>query len=260
MRSLDIAASGMLSQQLNVAVISNNIANLSTTGYKRQTASFEDLLYQHKTRVGVSSSDAGTIIPTGVQIGLGVKESAIYRNSVQGALEQTSNDFDLAISGRGFFVINTPDGQQAYTRDGTFKVNQDGEMVTSDGYVVAPGIIIPQDARVVQVNENGEVFATIDGQIDAQNLGQIEIVNFINEAGLLAEGGNLLYETAASGAPVAGIAGEENFGLILQGFVEASNVDAVSEITNLIKAQRSYELNSQVISKSDEMLASISNI
>lgn len=260
MKALSIAATGMQAQEMNVAVISNNIANLSTTGFKRQRAEFQDLLYQSQTRVGTTSSDSGTVIPTGVQVGLGVQAGAVYRISEQGNLVQTSNNFDIAISGKGFFQIDRPTGDPAYTRAGSFQINQDGDLVTSEGFPIAPGITIPQDAIDVDINENGEVLVTIDGSVTPSNVGQIELVNFINEAGLEAIGNNMLVETEASGTPISGLPGEPGFGTVLQSFLELSNVDAVTEITNLIAAQRAYELNSRIISTSDEMMQAVSQL
>ncbi len=257
MRSLGIAATGMLAQQMNVDVISNNIANLSTTSYKRNRAEFHDLLYQSQVRAGTSSSDAGTIVPTGVQVGLGVKSGAIYRNHLQGGLQQTGNTFDLAISGKGYFQVTLPNGDPAYTRAGSFQVNADGEIVTAQGYSVSPGVTIPQDANTIDINRNGEVIVTTDASTTPQNLGQLDLVNFVNEAGLQALGNNLYQETEASGTPITGLAGDDGFGELEQGFLEISNVDAVVELTTLITAQRAYELNSRVIRTTDEMLQAI---
>ncbi len=259
MRSLDIAATGMLAQQLNVDVIANNIANLSTTAYKRQVAEFHDLLYQSQLRVGSSSSSDGTIVPTGTQVGLGVKTAGIYRVNLQGAIRETGNTFDLAINGPGYFQVNLADGE-AYTRAGAFQVNQDGELVTSEGFQVSPGITVPQGAVDVTINQNGEVLVKLDGQTELSNVGQIDLVTFINESGLEADGENLFLETEASGAPIAGFAGDDGFGSLLQRFLEVSNVDQVKELTELITAQRAYELNSRVISTADEMLSALSNL
>lgn len=260
MRSLGIAATGMQSQQLNVDVISNNIANLNSTAFKRQRAEFQDLIYQNLVRAGSTSSDTGTIVPTGVQLGLGVSAGGVYRINEQGALRQTSNDFDVAIDGRGYFMITLPDGEQAYTRAGSFQVNQDGEIVTPEGYSVSPGITIPDDAVDVTINQNGEVLVKLDNQVEPQNVGQVDMVRFVNDAGLEAIGDNLYLESASSGDPIQGFAGDEGFGTIRQDFLEISNVDAVTEITSLITAQRSYELNSNVLQTSDEMLQTISQV
>jgi flagellar basal-body rod protein FlgG len=260
MRSLDIASTGMQAQQTNVEVISNNIANMNTTGYKRQRVEFQDLLYQNMRRVGSTSSDTGSIVPSGAQVGLGVKTAAVYRIDEQGNLQQTSNKFDLAISGSGYFQVTLPSGDTAYTRDGTFALSPEGEIVTADGYVVQPGITIPKAATDVTINANGEVLATIAGQVAQQNVGQIQLSEFANDAGLDASGGNLFTPTAASGAAQTGLPGTAGFGSVMQGFVETSNVNVVSEMTNLITAQRAYEMNSRVISASDDMLSTITKL
>lgn len=260
MRSLDIGATGMLAQQLNVDVISQNIANMTTTGYKRQRAAFQDLIYQNIERPGATSSDAGTTVPSGLQLGLGVRAGAVYRMHGQGALRITENSLDLAITGEGFFQIQMPNGDTAYTRDGTFQVNENGEMVTVQGFLVDPGITIPDDALSITVNDTGEVLVSIPGQTATQNLGQLQLANFINPAGLEAIGDNLYLETDASAAPTTGNPGTEEFGRIQQGALEQSNVNVVEEITELITAQRAYEMNSNVISTSDEMLQSVSQL
>lgn len=257
MRSLNIASTGLQAQQLYVDVIAQNLANINTTAYKLQRPEFQDLLYQNQRRVGVNSSDTGTIVPTGIQIGLGVKTGSIYRNHTIGPLQSTEGTLDLAIQGRGFFQVQLPTGEIAYTRNGTFQISPDGEIVTADGFLVEPAITIPDDAISISINQSGEVFATLDGQVDPQNLGQIELVTFINQAGLEAQGDNLYLETPASGAPLLGVAGEPGYGTVLQGFLEASNVDPVTEITNLIRAQRAYEFNTRIITKSDEMLQAL---
>ena len=254
MRSLDTAATGMLAQQLNVEVISNNISNVNTTGYKRQRVEFNDLLYQDMRRVGTQSAQEGNIVPSGVQLGLGVKPGAIYRVNEQGSLEITDNPLDMAINGEGFFQIELPNGEDAYTRTGSFQLSPDGELVTSDGFVVQPGINIPEDAVGVTVNPDGEVLVELDGQVQPQNVGQLELARFSNPAGLDALGDNLFQETAASGAPLAGEPNNPGFGSIQQGAVESSNVEIVTEITNMIDAQRAYEMNSRVIKASDEMM------
>jgi flagellar basal-body rod protein FlgG len=254
MRSLNIAATGMMAQQTNVDVISQNLANMTTTGYKRQRAEFQDLLYQNFKRVGANSSDVGTIVPTGIQMGVGVKTGAVSRNTEQGTVTNTENPLDIAIQGRGYFQVELPNGEIVYTRDGTFKLSPDGELVTIDGYIVSPGIVIPQEAVGVSINAFGEVQVTLDNQVDPVDVGQLEMATFVNPAGLDALGNNLFRQTAASGDPVAGFAGDEGFGTMLQGFVEASNVNPISEITLLIVAQRAYEMNSKVITSSDQML------
>lgn len=260
MRSLSIAATGMLAQQLNVEVISNNIANMNTTGFRRQRAEFQDLLYQNLRRSGTQSSDTGTVVPAGVEVGSGVKTAAVYRISEQGNLQTTDNTYDLAIQGKGFFRVTLPSGEDAYTRAGSFQVSTDGQLVTADGYVVAPGITIPSDTIDVSINNNGEVSVKVDGTVAPTVVGQFEMVVFFNDAGLEAKGGNMFMETPASGSATSGVPGSPGFGSILQGFLESSNVNAVSEITSLITAQRAYEMNSRVITASDEMLRTMANL
>lgn len=260
MKSLSIAATGMLAQQLNVDVISNNIANMTTTGFKRQRPEFQDLLYQNFRRVGSASSDAGSIVPSGVQIGVGVKSAAVYRITEQGGLISTGNTLDLAIKGIGFFSVQLPNGDTAFTRAGTFQLSPDGEIVSADGFVVNPGITIPGGAIDVSINASGEVEVKVDGQVAPQNVGQIEFAAFANEAGLEAIGENLMLETLSSGPPTTGTPGSPGFGNVQQGFLETSNVDAVQSITDLITAQRAYELNSKVITASDEMMHSANQL
>ncbi len=260
MKSLSIAATGMLAQQRNVEVISNNIANLNTIGYKRQRAEFQDLLYQTLERAGAISSATGTVVPNGVQIGAGVKTGSVYRIAEQGNVTSTGNDLDLAISGRGLFQVLLPDGTEAYTRAGNFSISADGRIVNPDGYEIAPGISAPEDAVDISISEDGVIEARIAGEQELRQLGQLELATFFNESGLEAIGGNLLLETTASGEPVIGNPGEPGFGTILQGFIETSNVDPVQEITTLIAAQRAYEMNARVIETSDEMLATNANM
>jgi flagellar basal-body rod protein FlgG len=254
MQALRTAATGMAAQQLNVEVISNNIANMNTVGYKKQQAEFQDLLYQTLQQAGAQSSDQGTIVPTGVQIGAGVKTGSVYRINTQGAMTATGNQYDLAINGRGFFQVLTPTGDIAYTRAGNFSVNDTGQLVTQDGYQVQPAISIPQDATNVTISAAGQVQVTQPGNATPSVVGQLELASFANEAGLSAQGGNLLLQTGASGAPVTGTPGNQGFGTLQQGYTEASNVDPVTEITSLIVAQRAYEMNSKVISTADNML------
>lgn len=260
MRSLDIGATGMLAQQTNVDVISNNIANMTTSGYKRRRASFQDLLYQNIDRPGSTSSDAGTLLPTGIQLGLGVRLGGVYREHSQGALRITENPLDIALTGEGFFQIQLPNGETAYTRDGTFQMNENGEIVTIHGYLLDPAISIPVDATGIDINENGEVSVRLSGQTASQVVGQIQLANFVNPAGLEAIGNNLFVETDASGSPSTGNPGTDEFGGIRQGAIETSNVNVVEEITQLITAQRAYEMNSNVISTSDEMLQTVSQL
>ncbi|MGE0254105.1 MAG: flagellar basal-body rod protein FlgG [Alphaproteobacteria bacterium] len=260
MRSLSIAATGMLAQQLNVEVISNNIANMNTTGFKRMRAEFQDLLYQSQRRVGATSSDTGTVVPSGVQIGLGVKTGAVYMIAAQGNLQSTENTLDVAISGNGFFQIEMPGGETAYTRSGSFQLSPTGQVVTADGYVVQPGITVPPTATDISINANGEVLAKLPGQTTPSNVGQLQLASFANPAGLEARGDSLFLETAASGQPSSGIPGQGGFGQIMQGFLETSNVNTVTEITNLITAQRAYEMNSKVIQTSDEMMSTLDQL
>src|ERR1700761_5041046 len=260
MRARDIAGTGMQAQTTNVEVISNNIANLTTTGFKRHRAEFQDLMYQDLRRVGSNSSDTGSLVPSGAQIGLGVKTAAIYAINEQGALTQTSNTLDMAIQGKGYFQITLPDGTTGYTRDGTFGLAADGTIVTADGFTVQPGLQIPAAATGVTINTSGQVQATLQGQTAPQTIGQLQLATFPNAAGLDAQGGNLFLQTAASGAPVTGNPGTAGFGSVEQGFIETSNVNVVSEITNLITAQRAYEMNSKVITSSDEMLSTLTNL
>jgi len=259
MRSLSIAATGMLAQQTNVDVISNNIANMNTTAFKRQRAEFQDLLYQDVARPGGATS-AQTNAPTGIQIGSGVKAGGVYRISEQGTLTQTENPYDMAIQGNGYFQITLPSGETGYTRDGAFQLSDQGELVTSDGYPVQPGITVPQGTVGFTVSKTGEVQVTTQGNPQPQTIGQLELASFMNEAGLEAKGGNLFIETAASGAPNVAAPGQPGFGTLTQGFVEASNVNPVAEITALITAQRAYEMNSRIVKTADEMLATTSQM
>ena len=257
MRSLSIAATGMLAQQMNVEVISNNIANVNTTGFKRQRAEFQDLLYQDLLRAGTNSSDTGTVVPSGIQIGLGVKPAAVYRITEQGNITITNNDLDMAINGRGYFAVELPSGETGYTRSGAFGRSADGDLVTANGYIIQPGITIPTNAIGISVNAQGQVSATIQNQTAPQLVGQLQLANFANEAGLQAIGDSLFLETTASGLATVGNPGAAGFGSIQQGALETSNVNVVAEITNLITAQRAYEMNSRVIQASDEMLSSV---
>jgi flagellar basal-body rod protein FlgG len=259
-RSLDIAGTGMQAQQTNVEVISNNMANMTTTGFKRRRVEFQDLIYQNLRRVGSNSSDSGAVVPSGAQVGLGVKTAAIYRINEQGNLQQTSNTLDMAIQGNGYFQVTLPDGGTAYTRDGTFALAPDGTIVTADGLTVQPGLQIPSAATGVTINTSGQVQASIQGQTAPQLVGQLQLAAFPNEAGLDAQGGNLFMQTAASGAPVTGNPATAGFGTVEQGFIETSNVNVVTEITNLITAQRAYEMNSKVITSSDEMMSTLTNL
>jgi flagellar basal-body rod protein FlgG len=260
MRSLSIAATGMMAQQLHVEVISNNIANMTTSGYKRRRPEFQDLLYQSQRRIGAASSDVGTIVPAGVQIGLGVKPAAVYPINSQGNMTATENPLDLAIQGEGYFVVERPSGELAYTRDGGFQLGPDGLLVTADGYTVSPGITVPADSVQVTVNASGQVQAKLQSQIAPVDLGQLELAIFANEAGLEAVGNNLLTETPASGPATVNAPGAAGYGELQQGFLESSNVNPVQEMTALIAAQRAYDLNSKVITASDEMMATVTQL
>ena len=260
MRALDIAGTGMQAQQTNVEVISNNLANMTTTGFKRRRAEFQDLIYQNLRRVGSNSSDTGSIVPSGAQVGLGVKTAAIYRINEQGNLQQTSNTLDMAIQGNGYFQVTLPSGETAYTRDGTFGLAADGTIVTADGHTVQPGLQIPANAMGVTVNSAGQVQVTLSGQTAPQTVGQLQLAVFPNEAGLEPQGDNLYLQSAASGAPVPGNPASPGYGTVMQGFIETSNVNVVTEITNLITAQRAYEMNSKVITSSNEMMSTLTNL
>jgi flagellar basal-body rod protein FlgG len=260
MRALHTAATGMMAQELNVQVISNNIANMRTTGYKRQRAEFQDLLYQQMRRVGTQTSDQGTVLPAGIELGSGVKTVGTPRVMSQGNLLPTSKDFDVAIRGEGFFKVALPDGRTAYTRDGSFALDAQGRIVTGQGYVVQPGINVPQNSTAITINQNGQVSVTIPGQTTPQQIGQIELSIFVNKAGLQGLGDNLYLETPASGTPQNGLPSVEGFGNLQQGNLEQANVEAVSEISDLIAAQRAYEMNGKVITAADQMLSATSNL
>ncbi len=254
MRALSIASTGMLAQQVNVEVIANNLANMNTTGFKLQRAEFQDLLYQNVQTPGSQTSDTGAVAPNGIQIGAGVKTAAIYRVTTQGDLKSTSNPYDVAVQGQGYFRIQLADGSDGFTRAGNFGLSPEGQLVTQQGLVVQPGIAIPQNTISVQVNAQGQVNATVAGNATPQTVGQLELTRFANEAGLNAVGDNLYLETPASGAPQSGVPGTPGYGTIQQGFLETSNVNSVDEITALITAQRAYEMNSKVVSAADQML------
>ena len=257
MRALTIAGTGLAAQQLQVDTIAQNLANATTTGYKAVRPEFQDLMYQDLRRSGVNSTDQGTIAPVGLQIGLGVKTAAISRNTGQGTALPTENTFDVAIQGKGYFQITMPDGTTSYTRDGSLKLSDTGVIVTSDGYPILPSITIPNNATSVSINASGVVQATIQGQTTASQLGQMQLATFVNPAGLQATGENLLLETAASGAPLQSNPGLDGTGKLLQGYLESSNVDSVTEVTSLISAQRAYEMNTKVLGAVDQMLQSL---
>ena len=260
MKALQIAATGMSAQQMRVDVVSNNLANMSTTGYNARRADFADLHYQQLARPGTIAAQDGTMLPTGVQMGLGVRPAAVSVVLAQGTLSATGGDLDVAVEGKGYIEVTLPSGAAAYTRDGALKRTGDGLIVTPDGHPVAPGITIPADARSISINANGEVYAYFVGQVEPQNLGQITLVGFTNEKGLEATGSNLFLESPASGPPLVGVAGEDGLGMMRQGYLEESSVDAVREVTELIKAQRGYELNAKVITAADQMLSATTQV
>jgi flagellar basal-body rod protein FlgG len=254
MKALYIASTGMSAQERNVEVISNNIANMRTTGFKRQRAEFQDLLYQTYRRAGASTSETGTQVPVGIEIGSGVRLSATARVMSQGNVAPTEKDLDLAIRGEGFFMVEMPDGRTAYTRDGTFERDATGMLVTVDGYQVQPGIIVPADATSVSISRDGIVEGFINGGTEPVQLGQIQMARFVNKGGLESMGDNLFLETAASGEAQVGLPGQDGMGSLLQGYLESANVNAVTEMADLISAQRAYEMNARIISGADQMM------
>lgn len=260
MKALQIAASGMAAQQMRVDVVSNNLANMSTTGYNARRADFADLHYQQLTRPGTVAAEDGTMLPTGVQLGLGVRPSAVSMVIAQGSLTQTQGDLDVAIEGRGYLEVTLPSGISAYTRDGALKRSSDGLIVTSEGNAVAPGITIPSDARSLSINADGEIYAYFLDQVQPQLLGQLNMAGFTNEKGLEAMGSNLFLESPASGPALVGTPGQDGLGTVRQGYLEESSVDAVREVTELIKAQRGYELNAKVITAADQMLSATTQV
>jgi flagellar basal-body rod protein FlgG len=254
MRALDTAATGMAAMDLQVQVIAGNIANLSTTGFKSQRAEFQDLIYEHVQRIGAQASDQGNILPVGIELGSGVKTVGTPRLMTQGALAQSGNQLDVAIQGDGWFKIQLPDGTFNYTRDGSFQQDSQGRIVTAEGNVVQPTITIPQNATGLTINNQGQVSVVLPGSTTSSILGQFTITRFTNNAGLQGNGSNLFSATVASGTPQDTLAGTNGAGTLQQGFLEQSNVEAVTEISNLIQAQRAYEMNSKVITAADEML------
>lgn len=258
MRALFSAATGMTAQQTNVDVIANNLANVNTVGFKRTRADFADLLYQTLRAPGTTTIQ-GQQSPTGIQVGMGTRLAATTRMWTQGEFQQTGDPFSIAIEGDGFFQINTPDGI-VYTRDGTFKLDATGKLVTSDGFALEPAITIPQNALSVSVGTDGTVTFLLPGQTEAQQAGQINLAKFINPAGLQSIGNNMFRATSASGNAITGTPGVDGMGTVRQGFVESSNVKVVEELVNLIIAQRAYEVNSKAIQTSDEMLQTANNL
>lgn len=260
MRALSIAATGMSAQAMRVEVISNNLANMSTTGYNARRAEFADLHYQQATRAGTINAADGTVVPTGVQLGLGVRPASVTILVAQGSLAATGGDLDLAIDGNGYLEVQLPSGLSAYTRDGGLKRSADGLIVTSDGYPVVPEITIPSDARSLSVSADGEVYAYFNDRVEPELLGQFTLATFSNVKGLEATGSNLFLETAASGPPLVSVPGVDGLGTLRQGYLEDSAVDAVKELTDLIEAQRGYELNAKVITAADQMLGATTQI
>lgn len=259
MNSLWIAKTGMSAQQTKMDVVSHNLSNVSTTGYKRQNAVFEDLIYQNLRQVG-SQADEQNILPTGMHLGLGVRTVATTRNFQQGTPMESGKDMDVAINGDGFFQVQMPDGTTAYTRDGTFNKDANGQLVTSGGYPLLDGITVPQDATKLSISKSGIVSVTVAGNPNAQQIGQINTASFINPAGLEPVGENLYRESGASGAPQTGTPGSNSLGTVMQGFLESSNVNVVEELVSMIQTQRAYEMNSKAISTSDQMLAKLSQL
>lgn len=260
MQALKIAATGMSAQQMRVDVTANNIANMSTTGYNARRAEFADLHYMQLRPPGAIAATTGQVLPTGVQLGLGVHPAAVSMEPAQGSVRETGGELDLAIEGAGYFEIELPSGESAYTRDGAFKVTGDGEVVTAQGYPLVPALTVPEDARSITINADGTVFARFENRVDTEQIGEITIASFVNEKGLEAVGDNLFRETAASGEPRIGQTGIDGRGTLRQGYLEESSVDVVAEITELIEAQRGYELNARVITAADEMLSATTRI
>ena len=259
MRALWIAKTGMEAQQTQLDHISNNLANVSTNGYKRSQALFEDLMYQNLRQAGAPETEQ-TNLPTGLQVGLGVRTAATGRVFTQGNLAQSENSLDMAITGKGFFQIQRPDGTTAYTRDGSFKVDANGQIVTNNGDTLLPGLSVPANAQSVSIGADGTVSVLLPGNPTPQGIGQVQLANFINPNGLSPQGGNLYTETASSGAPQVGAPGTNNLGGIKQGFIEGSNVNVVEELVQMIQTQRAYELNSKAVQTSDQMLQRLSQI
>lgn len=259
MQSLYTASTGMLGMQTQIDTTANNIANVNTIGFKKSRAEFADLMYSVMEYAGTATSDT-TKSPTGIEVGLGVRPTAVNKIFSEGSLKQTDNQLDLAITGRGFFKLELPDGTEVYSRNGAFKIDDTGTIVNSDGYRLTPELVVPEDATNVSVGTDGIVTVIQPGQTEATQIGQIQLTNFINPAGLHSMGDNLFVETDSSGQPVEGIPGIDGLGNIRQGFVELSNVELVVELTDLITGQRAYDSNSKVITTSDEMLQTTNNL
>ncbi|MFK7751478.1 MAG: flagellar basal-body rod protein FlgG [Sedimentitalea sp.] len=260
MRALKIAATGMSAQQMRVETISNNLANMNTTGYNARRAEFADLHYQQVARAGSVNASDGTVLPTGVQLGLGVRPAAISVHLQQGSLSATGSDLDVAIDGKGYLEVTLPSGQSAYTRDGSLKRSAEGLIVTNDGFAVSPEIVVPDDARSISINGDGEVYGYFADTAEGQLLGQFSLAGFTNAKGLEAMGSNLFVETEASGAANVSTPGQDGLGTLRQGYLEDSSVDAVREVTELIEAQRGYEMNAKVISAADQMMGATTQV
>ncbi len=259
MRSLWTSKTGMEAQQTQLDVISHNLANVATNGYKKSHAVFEDLMYQNLRQTGASSSEQ-TQLPTGLQVGLGVRTVATSRQFSQGGLQQTTNSLDVAVKGNGFFQIQMPDGTTGYTRDGAFQLNATGQLVTNNGQLVQPGVTIPPNAQSITIAQDGKVSVSMPGQAAPQAVGQLTLASFVNPAGLEPRGQNLFTETAASGTPVAAAPGSDGMGALSQGFIETSNVNVVEELVAMIQTQRAYEVNSKAITTSDQMLQRLTQL
>ncbi|GAB1386174.1 flagellar basal-body rod protein FlgG [Melaminivora sp.] len=259
MNSLWIAKTGMTAQQTQLDVISHNLSNVSTTGFKRNSAMFQDLIYQNLRQVGAQATDENQL-PTGLHLGLGVNVVATSRNFTQGSLQQSGNSLDVAIDGNGFFEVTMPDGSIGYTRDGSFKLDSQGRLVTAGGLPIAPGITVPANTKSISISETGVVNVVLDGNPQPQQLGQLAMSSFVNSAGLQPVGQNLYRESAASGAPQQGQPGTNGLGIVKQGFLENSNVNVVEELVSMIQTQRAYEMNSKAIQTSDQMLAKLSQL
>ena len=260
MKALGIAATGMLAQQTNVDVISNNIANANTTGFKSSRAAFQDLIYESLEREGALTAEDGSSRPTGVDIGLGVQTAGTVRLNTQGGLVGTENQTDVAIDGKGFFVVNLPDGNQAYTRDGAFQLSAEGELVNFQGFQIDPGVVVPDNTVSISISATGTVSAYVEDDPVPVELGQLTMATFVNEGGMKAMGNNMMMATVASGDPVLGNAGDAGYGLLHQGYLEQSNVNIIQQITDLISAQRAYEMNSKAIETADQMMSAANQI
>ncbi len=260
MNALGTAATGMLAQQTQVDVIAHNIANANTTGFKAGRAAFQDLIYQTQGREGALTGEDGAARPVAVDIGLGVQTTGVIRTSTQGGLQATDNQLDIAIDGRGYFTVARPDGTSAYTRDGTFNLSPEGEIVTLNGDLLEPAMTVPEDTTRIEISPDGQISAYVGSEVMPQILGKVELATFINEAGLKSVGDNLFLETSASGTPVPVEPGVDGAGLLRQGYLERSNVDVIKQITDLITAQRAYEMNSKAMTTADQMLQTANQI